>query len=255
MRIEQISMIISFTALVISTLIALYNMKLQKSFQKFEHGSKEKTKQDLLEVLASLRLIVAKASIGNFCKDLDFKEEKNAVQRFLQSDTWTAMQYSFCISKKVSLLSLRLLIILNSEDRFDLAAFAAVSEKDLHDFIAEDGIVTINKLKEDYSDVLISLYDSKSTDEITKALYETVEKTQTDGDKNFRSFLYYLRDEQNISDPDVDVFIAVSENNVPSLENAIKAGGNIEGTQGDIYKKYDSYLEGFKRNKNHHRVQ
>lgn len=249
MRIEQISMIISFAALVLSTLIALYNMKLQKSFQKFEHGSKEKTKQDLLEVLASLRLIVAKASLGNFCKNLDFKEEKNAVQRFLQSNTWTAMQYSFCISKKDSLLLLRLLTILNSEDRSDLAAFAAVSEKDLHDFIAKDGLVTINKLKEDYSDVLISFSDSKSTDEITKAFYETVDKTQTDRDKNFRAFLYYLRDEQNISDPDVDIFIAVSENDVLSLENAIKAGGNINVTTGDIYKKYDCYLKEFEINK------
>ncbi|MDO5115550.1 MAG: hypothetical protein Q4D58_05580 [Synergistaceae bacterium] len=196
-----------------------------------------------------MRLIVAKASIGNFCKNLDFKEEKNAVQRFLQSNTWTAMENSFCISKKDSLLLQRLLIILNSEDRSDLAAFAAISEKDLHDFIAKDGIVTINKLKENYSNLLISLSGSKSTDEITKALYETVEKMLTDGDKNFRSFLYYLRDEQNISDPDVDVFIATLAGDALALENAIKVGGNINVTTGDIYKKYDCYLKEFEINK------
>lgn len=250
MRIELISLFISFVALVFSTTLTLHSFKLQKLYQRFEHESKEKTKEDLLKILASLRLIVAKASITNYCKNLTFVEEKKAVQCFLVSVTWTAMQYSFFTTQKRSLLWLHLLFILDSEDIGVLAHSATEAEKELHGFIERDGINTLNALKEDFRDVLVSFSDNKSTDEIMKLLYQTTEKKLIDKDKYFINFLYYIRDIVNISDYDVDLFIAVFENDISLLEKALNAGGNPHVTQGEILKKYNCYLSEFEKKGN-----
>ena len=82
-------------------------------------------------------------------------------------------------------------------------------------------------------------------------LLEAKEGTQSAGagdddqsDAPFRSFLITLKS-QGVNDPDVDLFIAVFDDDVTAVEQALNEGGNPTTTKGEILRRYEDEWRNF----------
>lgn len=79
--------IISGLALIISIISGIFSYKQNYIINQYEFASKEKTKEDVLQLLAALQLIIDKA-IYNHLLEVNLTKEKEVIKDFLLTDTW-----------------------------------------------------------------------------------------------------------------------------------------------------------------------
>lgn len=112
-------------------------------------------------------------------------------------------------------------------------------------FIKNDGIAVIDAYMRNFSETIAKMTDIDNISDLTKTSYNVVNRTTTRSDGVIESQLRYLK-EQGVKDPDIDLFIAVFDNNLDAVKLACDNGANVNVRDVELLEKYEDKLKDFK---------
>lgn len=141
--IDIITIIISTIAI----LISIITYKQNYYINQYEFASKEKTKEDILKLLAALHLIIDKA-MYNHLMSLDFDKEKEIIKDFLLSDTWVTIKYIIKDNEiQLVRITAKFMLLIYNSDLKQAGEMALILEKDINK-ICDENLDSIFKEKE-----------------------------------------------------------------------------------------------------------
>jgi hypothetical protein len=130
---------------------------------------------------------------------------------------------------------------LGTDNQYAAAVLAARIEKML-DRVENRDIEEMSADLEDLSGSIKNIMIYRQHDPLLSVLVDRKDDTDSD----FDEFLQYLK-EQGIKDPDLDLFLAASSGDAELAEDALKRGGRLQATQGDIFQRYPGQLKDFQK--------
>jgi hypothetical protein len=255
---DTATLILSGLAIFFSIITAIYSGYLSVRLASSDYKAKEQVKEDTAKLLAALRSIMHKGALSSSTNyTIDISCEKTVISEFMNSQTgfayysWVDEKNSDAQKKGTKSESWRLFFLYlaelaNSDDVYRAARRAADTE------ILFDGITKkeISKIARFNSNLIIAIEKNSKNREgniIIKAFVDSQkEKNSENSQSDFVSMLNYLKG-LGIKDPDIDMFLAVISNNVPALEEALKAGANPKTTDSALLNKYADKLKNYKK--------
>lgn len=194
---------------------------------------------------AALRSIVVKSTLVPHLGSVDFATERETIRRFLVTPAFMLIEYDLAKNNIESVLRISLIIISESSSVQEAAKFAIPVEKELSKFIKNGGIAVIDAYMRNFSETITNMTDINNISDLTKTSYNVVNKISTRTDGIIESKLRYLK-EQDVKDPDIDLFIAVFDNNLDAVKLACDNGANVNVRDVELLKKYEDKLKDFK---------
>lgn len=240
----ELTVVVAFTSLVVSIISSIYGFTQNRKLQEFEHRTREDTKEDLVKLDTALKSIIIKSSYRNDMRNLVFDAEKNIISDFLLSPTWLAIEYLINQNGDKTVLHVELLIILNRQDGITIGFAAHNAEREL------------SRISSQYQEELLNLKDNIYTmlpeisgdnvDRLSKTAVSAVKDRITYNDDYVKDAFRYLKEVKGVADPNIDLFLAVLDNNEELLKQSIDAGGNLAMDDKDLLKKYEKLLKDHK---------
>ncbi|MDE2518915.1 MAG: hypothetical protein O0X96_10200 [Methanocorpusculum sp.] len=240
----ELTVVVAFTSLVVSIISSIYGFTQNKKLQEFEHRTREDTKEDLVKLDTALKSIITKSSYRNDMKNLGFDAEKKIISDFLLSPTWLAIEYLINRNGDKTVLHVELLIILNRQDGITIGFAAHNAEKEL------------SRISKQYHDELLNLKNNiytllpeisgDSVERLSKTAVHAVKDRITYSDDYVKDAFRYLKEKKGVEDPNIDLFLAVLDNNEALLKQAIDSGGNLSQDDRDLMRKYEKLLKDYK---------
>ncbi|HJK07720.1 MAG TPA: hypothetical protein O0X46_01215 [Methanocorpusculum sp.] len=240
----ELTVVVAFTSLVVSIISSIYGFTQNRKLQEFEHRTREDTKEDLVKLDTALKSIIIKSSYRNDMRNLVFDAEKNIISDFLLSPTWLAIEYLINQNGDKTVLHVELLIILNRQDGITIGFAAHNAEREL------------SRISSQYQEELLNLKDNIYTmlpeisgdnvDRLSKTAVSAVKDRITYNDDYVKDAFRYLKEVKGVTDPNIDLFLAVLDNNEELLKQSIDAGGNLAMDDKDLLKKYEKLLKDHK---------
>jgi hypothetical protein len=257
--IALISVIVALFALFIS----LHGTRIARRTTTSGYQSAERVKSDTATLLAALRGIMVKGAIytqqdprtrdNRSASDyVDIQPEKAAIQGFIISSTAIAF-YAFIAKKSKEanearrkseewrIFFLLLNQLLSTDNQYAAAVLAARIEKML-DRLENSDIEEMSADLEDLSGSIKNILIYRQHDPLLSVFTDRGKDAEVD----FEAFLTYLKG-QGVKDPDVDLFLAASSGDTASMEDALKRGGRLQATEGDIFRRYPGQLKDFRK--------
>lgn len=234
--IDIITIIISTIAI----LISIITYKQNYYINQYEFASKEKTKEDILKLLAALHLIIDKA-MYNHLMSLDFDKEKEIIKDFLLSDTWVTIKYIIKDNEiQLVRITAKFMLLIYNSDLKQAGEMALILEKDINK-ICDENLDSIFKEKEKIKKNLRKLKFGEES-EFNKEWYEKLSNIRNNNNDELCNKLLYLKYEKNIQDCNIDMFIGVMTGNTELVGNALNNGADVKITIGEVLEKYKDFL-------------
>lgn len=240
----ELTVVVAFTSLLVSIASSMYGFTQNKKLQEFEHRTREDTKEDLVKLDTALKSIIIKSSYRNDMKNLGFDLEKKIISEFLLSPTWLAIEYLINQNNDKTMLHVELLLILNRQDGITIGFAAHNAEKEL------------SRISKQYQEELLNLKNNiytmlpeisgDSVERLAQTAVSAVKDRITYSDEYVRDAFHYLKEEKGVKDPNIDLFLAVLDNNEDLLKQAIDAGGTLAADDKDLMRKYEKLLKDHK---------
>jgi hypothetical protein len=139
---------------------------------------------------------------------------------------------------------LNLALLANTDNPYSAAQRAAEIEI-LFDNFTEEDASRIAEFNSDLNKAISQVSKNRGGNTIIMAFIERARNRSIEfSPENFLKKLNYLKN-IGIEDPNVDMFIAVLEGNVPKLEAALASGADTSTTDSALAKKYANELKNY----------
>jgi hypothetical protein len=257
--------VVSFVVSLIALGNSILSFRMSRRASTSDYQATQKVKLETTALIAALRAMMVKGAVysqqdaalrknKDYSRYVDLTAEKKVVQDFLCSPTAIAY-YSYLTerSKEAGVSSeewrtffLRAAELLSEDDRYVAAKKAARLEKLFHPIEAED-FVGISRNVQDLSVALKRLFDDIPHDTLISALMASSEPELSD--EEFQEFVFFIKKEKMVTDPDVDLFYGVFLNDTSIVQSAISQGANVQTTSGEITRRYKNFLSEFRARK------
>lgn len=230
--------IISGLALIISIISGIFSYKQNYIINQYEFASKEKTKEDVLQLLAALQLIIDKA-IYNHLLEVNLTKEKEVIKDFLLTDTWTTIRYIRRDDEYIRMITVRFLLLLSDENVVRAGKMALYLEKDISK-ICEYNLEDILKAKRELKQNL-NRFNLGNESDFNKEWFEKRFKDEDHRDQEICNRLIYLKNEKGIQDYNIDMWIGLLKGDGDMLKNALQNGANAKADIVELLEKYKDY--------------
>ena len=254
------NIIISVAALLVSIIAIAVSMRTATS----DFQAEQAVKRDTAELLATFRSLAYKGVVYRqqpkekrddcqFSEFVNIAEEKSKIQKFLTSPT--ALAYYEYASKKSEQAKkeglpekwrtffLRMTELLQESNPYSAATKAMDIEKDFFNFSEEAKFNEVAVELAKLSKVIENANKIRESDIVLKALIE-ISKSSFDESK-FEPFIRFLKEKKNVKDPNIDLFLAVFENDEILAKSALDSGADLRVTSAMIVRKYEDYWKEF----------
>lgn len=239
MQLQIISIIVSGLALIASSYFAFMANRTNKKVNKKDFEISETLKYDILKIIATIRTLDFKAAISNLVPKTSYATECEALNQLMISPSFLLMLQSMP-SEERQMTELYFHILSNAENT-----------KTPNNIIRRNChyILEVLKSKVDFKGVLDisvikAIHNLCEIESVVDSSYEKSQSNSENKDSLFEQFVHYLI-EKGIKDEDLNVLYGVMTNDNKMLETALKNGGNPNVTQGEILKRYQSFVEDF----------
>lgn len=239
---DIITIIISVIALLISVISGVFTYRQNYYVNQYEFNSKEKTKEDILKLIACLHLMVDKTLYNQMINvEIDIKKEKEIIYDFLLSDTWIAIKYVMMKKEEDIILTTHrfLTIIYNSKisNISNIGDLALILEKQLSK-MCEENLKDILKEKRKLSG---NLERFAQENKFNSECYEKRFKLKNESMRRNLERLMYLKNEKGVQDYNIDLWIGFLNQDTGIVEMAIKNGADPDITIRQLWDKYEDY--------------
>lgn len=236
---DIITIIISVIAVLISVISGVFTYRQNYYVNQYEFNSKEKTKEDILKLIACLHLMVDKTLYNQIINvEIDIEKEKEIIYNFLFSDTWIAIKYVMRKKEEdITSTTLRFLTIIYDKNISNIGDLALILEKQLSK-MCEENLKDILKEKRKLSR---DLERFTQENKFNLQYYEKRFKSKNENMKNNLERLMYLKNEKGIKDYNIDMWIGFLNQDIGIMEMAIRNGANIYTTIRELLDKYEDY--------------
>lgn len=256
---EKTAVIISLFALIASIGTAFYSYNQQNKLASIDFKAKEMIKSDTAKLLSTMRSIMYKGVLirteGYKLTDVDISSEQSFINDFLNSES--SLAYHSWVNEKDLLAKnqgedtegwrtffIDLAAITSTDNPYYAAERAAEIEL-LFDNFTEEDISKIAEYNSDLNKAISENSKNRKGNPIAAAFIErAIERNKEHSPKNVLGKLTYLKG-IGINDPNIDMFIAVFENNTSKLKVALSSGANVSTTDSALLKKYSAELENY----------
>lgn len=243
-------------AIILGAIALLITAQVESS----DYKSQQEVKTDLARLLATLSSAQVRAGIKmapGAREKTDLRVEKAGLLAFMQSTTGFAF-YGFAAHKSEKSAKApqewRLFHLYMSEmiDTDDVGLFLnrAIRVQNLLTGMTKADLRQLANAVQDIAKSVASFDYVVENNVLLKAMrgiYGVDPKTAPkpeDENASFIAALNFLKS-KGVTDPDVDLFLAVHANDTTALQAAIDAGGNVNVTTGALLKRYEAELKGF----------
>jgi hypothetical protein len=250
--------LVSGFAVVLTALALVATVRVESS----DFRAEESVKEDIARLLASLRSIYLKAAwLTQQSDQLDdrhgslFDNERRVIQDFMNSTTALAF---YALEGRMSakagpraeewrVFSLYMIEILRAGVPADyrLIANRAVRAEHVITQLQREDIATLSEDVSNLSRAIGEFADNRSETVLSRAAYEVFGGT-TDQEEAHDSSLAKLRElkRQGIEDPDIELFLAVADDDPEAARRALDSGAHVDVTIGEILERYKDRLAG-----------
>lgn len=235
---DIMTIIISGLALIISIISGIFSHKQNYLINQYEFASKEKTKEDILQLLAALQLIIDKAIYAQLI-EVDLTKEKEVIKDFLFTDTWTTIRYIKKDDDDIWKITLRFLVSLSNENIVNASEIARCLEEDIIK-ICEYNLEDILKAKQDLKQNL-NRFELGKESNFNKEYFEKIFQDEDNRDQEIYNRLIYLKNEKGIQDYNIDMFIGILKKNGDMIANALQNGANAKLKITELLERYKDY--------------
>ena len=162
---DIIAIIISIIALGTTIFTWLRSYKQNK----YEYISIQKTKSDLLRLIAALKSIARKATYSKLITNetIDISDEKQIIQGFLASDTWLIIQ-EVMPEEDITMFYTRIIVVLYEDTDVRNIGLTCISAMEPISNICK---LHLNRIDKEKNRLSKSLYTYTCFDDITNAFY------------------------------------------------------------------------------------
>ena len=236
-------------AICVSTPLAIWAARLNVKTAKSDFKLSEAVKDDVLKLLSALRACQFKTAQNPNDPNIDLSREKGIITDFFLSPTAIAFYIWAAESSKKSqgepeerrIFFLRVAMMLNSTNNLEIRNISTDLER-CFDGLSEDDFKRIISHLKDVPSGLRKVVDLRPHDPILNALDSIRAKELSPGKKV--AFFKFLKS-KGIADPDVDLFIAVDDNDSVKLKQAIASGADVQVFDTELLNRYDKELDEF----------
>ena len=241
MQLEVISVIVSGLAIIMSSYFAFIANRTNKKVNQKDFEISENLKYDLLKLIATIRTMDFKAAISGHVPNISFATECESLNQLMISPSFLLMLQA--IPEEERQMSEMYFHILSCCEKSNIPLI--IIRRDCHyildtlkDKVDFKGVLDISVIK--------AIHNLCEIESVVDSSYSKSHETGNKQDSLFESFIDFLI-EKGVKDEDVNVFHSIFHNDTDALKAALDNGGNPNVTQGDILKKYPTYLEDFNK--------
>ena len=235
---DIMTIIISGLALIISIISGIFSRKQNYLINQYEFASKEKTKEDILQLLAALQLIIDKA-IHDHLLEVDLTKEREVIKDFLFTDTWTTIRYIKRDDEDIEAITVKFLLILSDKNIVRAGETALKLEKDISK-ICEYNLEDILKAKQDLKQNL-NRFKLGNESNFNKEWFEKRFQAEDNRNQEIYNRLIYLKNKKGIQDYNIDMWLGLMKGDNDMLENALQNGANAKTDIAELLEKYKDY--------------
>ena len=249
--------ILAMIALVISVGTAVYATQVSKHVSSSDYMSSERVKSETARLLATLRSMATKGFYAAvFKEEADLTYERQSINEFINSTSafayyaWVRLKSDETAEgtpEKWRLLFPHLSLLTRSDDPQSYVRLAVEVER-MFNSLGQDDLKVIVGLN---SNFIEGIAKSKvGRDPLLEAIHHIlqVEEVQRGADPKLAiRQLTFLKHERGIDDPDLDLALALLQQDAQGLVEALGPGGaDMSGSITGVLKRYEHELEDFK---------
>lgn len=167
--------------------------------------------------------------------------KKKIISDYLLSPTWLAIEYLLNRNGDKSSLHMGLLIVLDRDNGITIGFAAHNAEKELGRLIKQYNEELLTLKKNIYT--MLPEISEDNVDRLAQSAYNAVKSEISYNDEYAKDAFRYLKEEKGVHDTNLDIFLAVLDNDEKLLKEAIDAGGSLGMDDKSLLKKYERLLE------------
>jgi len=251
---NEFQLIISVIAIVISTGSAIYTIKTNLTLSSSDYRLSEQVKADTASLVATLRSLMTKSTWAMLGDQMDIDFEKERINEFVNSPTgfayyrWAAekdQEAGEGVPEPWRIFFQTLSKLTNHEDNPEAVhGLASRLEKVLASLRKED-LETIKNYYADLTKMIAGIRDSQQGNVFVHLAQENQENGAKDPDQTeIVRKLNFLKNEREVSDPTLELFLAVYEGNLEAAKMTLDNGADMNLPIGKLLSKYENMLRG-----------
>lgn len=244
-------------ALAVSGLAAWYAAKVSREVSSSDYISSERVKSETARLLASLRSMETKGFYAALLKeDVNLTHERQCINEFINSSTgfayyaWAELKSNQAgegVSEKWRLLFSHLSRLTYLEDPQQYVPLA-VDVEEIFDSLEKNDIKVIMGFNSDLVSGIANAKQGRHGDPLLGAIDDTLRQgqVQESGDRELAiRRLAFLKHEMDVDDPDVDLALAVLEQDMQGAITALGRGADPSGSVDELLERYEDQRGGF----------
>jgi hypothetical protein len=250
---EQLSVAVSTVFALLTGIIAI---TVTARVASSDHQAAEQVKADIARLLAACRSIQTKsvyvAGTARQLAPLDFAHEKEQINDFLSSTTAFAM-WAWVGERSAAagpapegwrtfFLTLVEMLATEDPDYWTLADRGAQVEVLVSALSAHD-VKRVGKMVEDLP-AAVGRFDESRRRDPAIAAFHAIQAERKAAQALYPAKMRYLK-AKGVQDPDLDMHLAVVDDDTAALETALAAGANPAVTDGQVVRRHAAELAGF----------
>ena len=254
--VDVLQLSVAGLAVAISVATAFYAAKVSREVSSGDYASSERVKWETAKLLASLRSIATKGVHALIFKGkMDLTEEQESINEFINSPTafayyaWAGLksdQAGQGVAEKWRLLFYRLSQLSHSKDPHGSVQLA-VELEGTFDSLTEGDLKIIVEYNSDLIEGLANSKQGRAGDPMLTVLHELLGEREAQEGENEELVMRQLAFLKGLAlgDPDVDLALAVLQQDLDGAAGALARGGNMHAPIGEVLSRHKAQLARF----------
>lgn len=242
----------SVIAIVVSVCGFYFTIQTKRTLSSSDYRLSQEVKSDTASLIATLRSVITKGSYAKLGKPADIDLEKKRIDEFLNSPTGLAY-YSWAAVKSRNASKgageywrtffPHLSELTMSTDSHEIVWHASELEKMLVSLEKRD-LETIINYNADLTKMIDSVGDSRDGNAfVLLAVEDNDVNDPNKTDKEKIRMLNFLKNEKDVRDPTLDLFLAVYQEDLKGVQEALDNGAEINMPLYQLLSKYEVILK------------